>query len=1129
MKNLQIFWPVIMDGNVIKELESAALLILSPPTHVSSEQRHAAEKVFTDLRKMKAPYEMCRHIMEKTQSDFVLFQTADVLKTAIITEWGYIAAEDRSALRQYLLNYLIHKDVPSFVREKLMQVVAIMIKRASLEDFGVELGQILDETEKIMHSGDVQQQILSSTIISAILQEFVITVKSDDIGLTFKDHFKAKKLIEMKDLRRIFVMILQSIEELMKIFYSSNEQHVILMRHFLFIIETIMTWGFVSPRLPKKLIGAFESIYKIEQEACLRLDRNWEGIILEPKVLELFFGLYFKIREVPELQQKGLTCLVQLSTLCGQVFGNVNETKLKYAMNYIGHFLQLLNNIYLNEREALGISSIFRKLLFYNPPKDLKDLPTNVLNSLIQQMYVITGRFCEMAAKEEQMNQEDMIYMDAFSNILEAWIAILQGKEYFYLDLFNTFVAEMFDKYLKCHLAPPEGMRASICNDEEELNDEGAKDRIRFKEQLIIIGMFGREVLDHSLPILAKLLEDKTAALCNQLQRMFSNAAPASMKISDSNYLESLFEDIHWTILISTYVVANDSDGEQNLIPAEITLYSKQQTSDITTSLKLLASPSQSIAEIPNAETSSDHVIRLVAAVFRLCEIEKSAIDAKLGQFLSPEVSSSLIWFLKIWSDSYVLPPLECYSEVSESLKQAFGQDTPGGVWTMNFILNKICHNVRNFSSEPSIIEDTIDLFVGLVKNKNKCTVIFNSEYFKSIVELKSLNLPSYSKTGLIRGLVSVAICIQEKSLQKHYIDEILQPISNRYRNIMLQPNLSQIYQNEDVKMSVISILEEIKAAFSGTTMQSADFVFNIFKDILMELYKLLELYQNYIAIVELILQLVCEAVQNVSYGDTQNMLNDSCLSIIRVYVKYNGNRFTTEKTAEDENLVDLMIILQLLNYLLAKNFIEDELVVENVPETADVVIYGLTNIMPLISIDLLKYPHLCLQYYKTITFFVDMKSHKMCVLHPDFLKQILYSIEIGLVSFGSDVQTLCLDFLQVMGDTVRTDQNPTSFMYSALSGFVKIILDLILTQQVTAENKIACGRALFSLITVFKDEYVQIVQSILQSQSDPINAERLTKEFTEMTHDFNLINSRPNQMKFLDRFDKFLTNIGFY
>lgn len=134
-----------------------------------------------------------------------------------------------------------------------------------------------------------------------------------------------------------------------------------------------------------------------------------------------------------------------------------------------------------------------------------------------------------------------------------------------------------------------------------------------------------------------------------------------------------------------------------------------------------------------------------------------------------------------------------------------------------------------------------------------------------------------------------------------------------------------------------------------------------------------------------------------------------------------------------------------------------------------------------------------------------------------------------GLTSFGSDVQTKCLDFLQIIADIIKCDQNPESFMYSAVVGFLKMLIDLILTQQITSENKIACGRALFSLMTLYKEQYVQIVQSILSTQSDPVNIERLTKEFTELTHNISLINSRPNQMKFLDRFEKFVTNIGFY
>ena len=56
---------------------------------------------------------------------------------------------------------------------------------------------------------------------------------------------------------------------------------------------------------------------------------------------------------------------------------------------------------------------------------------------------------------------------------------------------------------------------------------------------------------------------------------------------------------------------------------------------------------------------------RLVASVFRLCEVEKRAVEAKLGHLLSPEVGCTIMWFLRRWSLSYLLPIETYYSEVS--------------------------------------------------------------------------------------------------------------------------------------------------------------------------------------------------------------------------------------------------------------------------------------------------------------------------------------------------------------------------------------------------------------------------------------------------------------------------------
>lgn len=74
---------------------------------------------------------------------------------------------------------------------------------------------------------------------------------------------------------------------------------------------------------------------------------------------------------------------------------------------------------------------------------------------------------------------------------------------------------------------------------------------MRFKEQLIIVGIFGRQVLEHSLPLVARLIEERTEHLKSQLQKVFAH----TYSISDSAQTVNLFEDLHWLLLVTGEIV----------------------------------------------------------------------------------------------------------------------------------------------------------------------------------------------------------------------------------------------------------------------------------------------------------------------------------------------------------------------------------------------------------------------------------------------------------------------------------------------------------------------------------------------------------------------------------------------
>ena len=89
------------------------------------------------------------------------------------------------------------------------------------------------------------------------------------------------------------------------------------------------------------------------------------------------------------------------------------------------------------------------------------------------------------------------------------------------------------------HLAPPDGTRGQGgggADDEEEVEEEDGEDRDNFRSQLICVGKFFREALDHSLPLLTRLLDAKIAAFKAAMQRLLEN------KNADQSLLYEPFE-----------------------------------------------------------------------------------------------------------------------------------------------------------------------------------------------------------------------------------------------------------------------------------------------------------------------------------------------------------------------------------------------------------------------------------------------------------------------------------------------------------------------------------------------------------------------------------------------------------
>lgn len=125
-----------------------------------------------------------------------------------------------------------------------------------------------------------------------------------------------------------------------------------------------------------------------------------------------------------------------------------------------------------------------------------------------------------------------------------------------------------------------------------------------------------------------------------------------------------------------------------------------------------------------------DPVVRLVSVIFRLANLEKLALSSGLSELLSPQVGRTIVWCLRHWAKSYLLPDEKEYDQLSVTLMSVFGTGTDGGKLTLGFLLDKVRTNLSGWSAELQIVEDAAMLLLSLVNNKNRYKISLNCLMF---------------------------------------------------------------------------------------------------------------------------------------------------------------------------------------------------------------------------------------------------------------------------------------------------------------------------------------------------------------------------------------------------------------
>ncbi|XP_068617359.1 exportin-4-like [Battus philenor] len=1086
-----------MSDSDIQTLEAAAQVFMAPPNLVTSEQRHQAESVFLQFRTTKNPYQLCRDILEKSTSDYVLFEAAGLIKSGLIREWNLLSKEDTSSIREYLLNYLLRKENPPFLRETLLQTIAIIIKRGSVDDGGRERKALLAELEKIILNSPISQQKLACSLILAIMQEFAITVKTADVGLIWEVHFRLKKSFELLNLKRIFRFTIGVLEQIIRSGHPPEGQQALLTKQLITIIETILCWSHVSPLLSKRLIGAFEAIYESETAPALRLNGNWRDTIMKPELIAFFFELHMYVRSNPDLANPSLICLVQLASLSGVVV-SANNLKQQYLENYVNNFLRLLTLIQSDAREMLGIAEIYRRLVQFFTPALIAATPPAFLQYLTSfTCQCIKGSFIE------EIINEDTVLREALNKFLHTWSSLVNDTDGYSNETLQNPCIEVFNTYLYCRLAPPEGIRGL---EEKEAYDDDVRDemddydRQLHNDVLMTIGAMARKAPTHCCHVLFTLLHERSKRLQTQLQLMHMNKPHIS-----NGDLVMLFEDLHWILMITCHFLAVDGTGSEATVPLDLIRYSIRVNANIDSSLRFLVGETNSMDNV-------DPILKIIGTLLRLSEWECAALEAGLGNIYSPGLSATISWLLKIWANSYLmLDPAE-YTEMSPVIECAFRQDSNGAAWIVQKLAKRTGIVLKHYAPQPDAAKQALKLLAHLSSSSPNKNQLASCEEFVALVawEASGSNLPGNQRKELHKIFAHVASYTEGEAKRR-----LIAGTAVLQQKLM---NLINMQDTEPVRNMIANTLDCFLGVSEGIIgFEQMDEQLTMLFSTLEKIPEIVFKYHNYPGVVLPALNFLSKTAKSAMHSQQQEIVNrfvDICNTTFDVYARWNSGKISNiPQDAEEEVYEDIIALMELVRWLSCGEL------------GRGACARGLKLLLPMVSPSLLALPTLA---HKTFRLLRDLDAdNELTILPIEDFNTVVAALRVGLTAVSSDVSTLCCETIVGLSNKAQTMGDDNRYSSSLLT-LAELLLMLIIKMEIPPDSIPAAGAAIYSLMCMKPSLLEGLARQVVVAfaANDPANVPRLEEAFRMLTEGVLFDGYRPHKIRFQDNFDKFLASV---
>jgi len=944
----------------------------------------------------------------------VKFQVATMMRYSILRRWEAISTEERTNIRQFLLNYVLYNKNKNnnAIKSQIVSTLACVLKRQWLDDEGRERQKALEECERSVQQAQTADARRSGLdVFTQVVLECQPSTATA-MQLNWEFHERVRESLEREVLIHFFTHARTIAREVLsadngKMVKLGLDENCFLSS--LRLLNACMSWDFsrfggfgkngargVENENGQTTTNNDNNKYILKKNVILENasitdgfvpctpGETWRDVLLQQNgENDWLFSLHEAMHSpsgvmqnradgraiLPEAKvaKETRTLFSYFCALNGSIFPEEDVHKQIKSMHFQRCALTLLKTrTIIDPSDAMNHAD---------------DREEEVLDCVKQLGTLCSAHHWTFLVSNSSSSSSSSSILGALTSICSAAIeagslrAINDGS------VLDSVMKNCFDAFavimskVERHLAesPEMAMKISqeiskICQKYVEFGLQSARESAYDEDDgHEEDGAAGIEALDNALDVVAELFRATVSASVPMLTAAFHEKinfllhlaalSATNNQHADLNRAPELFEELWWLLRLVGHVIADDGRGETPMRPLQF-----------------------------DENESTRMALRQIGELFigtlcvQMCENEN------VKQFLSPRVVEQVVWVAARWSGTHLFPE-DSGDRVRNVLLHVQSPDPfegEGGAYAAKILVGLATVAISFYEGETSLRKSaSFRLLPSLTRRNGPCKAIANDPSWTNLLfstgqahENANGGFPSEIFCGLTESLTRAAIGIVEENDQRNaYLRYVLEPPS---KVLLLAIESKKFIEHPIGESRTMGALEALRGVARASLSKRHEFVANHFFEMLSPLTKVIEnaILANSSLVISRAMKL-SETLCEIFAMDEENLqrqqrIREFTLSIVSIFAKSEPTKMTSQtltRLRDEEiktNYKCLKSLLRALTHLASAWNDEDK---ENL---AKVVFSGLAVVIPLLTPEALLIPKLRNCYFSLLSYSME-------------------------------------------------------------------------------------------------------------------------------------------------------------